>query len=121
MIIHLQEHSLEIKNNIRLIFKIQEHFNKPYLKVLENVISNQAQIEDQLKFLFLGYQVGGGSMTETQFIDLIIDNLGISQVVGYIEQAITELQYPGMSEQEIEAELKKKIAKIKRMSSIEIE
>lgn len=119
MYILLNGIELEIKTNLRLANRLQENFKKPYIKVLETINTSEARIEDQLKFLYLGYELGGGALSQEEFQNILLDNLGVSKILNYLEQMITELQYPGMTESEIEEELKKKIAKIKRLSSTE--
>lgn len=118
MNIKLDNETIDVKTTLNVAFKLQEQFKQPYMKVIEHITTKDARIDEQVKFLYIGYQNGGGEMSEKEFSDRLLESNGISQIGDYLEQMILELQYPGMSEQEIEEELKKKIEKIKRMSSI---
>lgn len=119
MNIQINGTNYEVNTNLRLANKLQETFNKPYLKVIEGIVSSDARLEDQVKFIFIGYQLAGGVLNLEEFQNILFDNLGVNQIIGYLETMITELQYPGLNEAEIEEEIKKKLVKIKRMSSIE--
>lgn len=118
MNIKINNNTVEVKTNLNVAFKLQEQFKLPYMKVIEHITTKDAMIDEQVKFLFIGYQNGGGTLSEEEFSRHLLESNGINQISDYLEQMILELQYPGMSEEEIEEELKKKIAKIKRMSSI---
>ena len=107
-----------ISTNLKLAYKIQDIFKKPYMKVLEILTSSEANIEDQITFLYLGYEIGGGLLSKDEFQNLISESIGINQLINYLEQAVVEMQYPGMSETEIEEEIKKKLEKIRMLSSI---
>lgn len=118
MNIKLNDETVEVRTNLNVAFKLQEQFKQPYMKVLEHIATKDARIDEQVKFLYIGYQNGGGTMSENDFTQRLLESNGISQIGNYLEQMILDLQYPGMTEREIEEELKKKIEKIKRMSSI---
>ncbi len=118
MNIKINNDTVEIKTNLNVAFKLQDQFKLPYMKVIEHITTKDAGIDEQVKFLYIGYQSGGGTLTEEEFCKRLLESNGINQINDYLEKMILELQYPGMSEEEIEEELKKKIAKIKRMSSI---
>lgn len=121
MNIKLNNNTIEINANLNVAFKLQERFQMPYMKVIEHITTKEAKIDEQIKFLFICYQNGGGTLSEQDFGEQLLNCNGISQINEYLEQMILNLQYPGMSEAEIEEELKKKIARIKRMSSIGIQ
>lgn len=106
-----------------LVFAVIGFYCTNQYKNRQNAIDKGevVKMDEQIKFLFICYQNGGGTLSEQEFGEQLLSCNGISQINEYLEQMILNLQYPGMSEAEIEEELKKKIARLKRMSSIGIQ
>jgi 23S rRNA maturation-related 3'-5' exoribonuclease YhaM len=51
-----------------------------------------------------------------QFIEVCEDNLGMGELMEYLEEYIFALQYPGLTEAEAQERLEKKLQKNKAMS-----
>ena len=65
MNIKLDNETIDVKTTLNVAFKLQEQFKQPYMKVIEHITTKDARIDEQVKFLYIGYQNGGGEMSES--------------------------------------------------------
>lgn len=101
----------EVKSTLGTIREIERIFDKSFLDVINGIAS--MKIEEQIKFIFAGVKKANPDMSESKFIELCEDHLGMGELMEYLEQYIFALQYPGLSEQEVQDKLEKKLKKNK--------
>lgn len=115
MFIKINEENIECATTLRVAMNIQRKFKKPYMKVLQDV--ENLGIEEQISILFCGIELVNQNMKETEFRDYILDNVGLDELSELIEEFINGIQYPGLTEEEIEKKLAKKMEKYNKMKS----
>ncbi len=112
MIIEVNEKEYELNTKLGTCLEIQKAFKRPYLKVIENIM--ELNLEEQIKFIACGLTY---RESKTEFKEDILE-CGIDTLVEIIEQYIDALQYPGLTEEEIETKKLAKAAKMKHLKEI---
>ena len=105
----------EVKTTLGTIREIERIFDKSFMDVINSITS--MKIEEQIKFLFAGIKKADPQMSEEKFVELCEDHLGMGELMEYLEQYIFALQYPGLSEQEVQEKLEKKLQKNKAFAA----
>jgi len=106
----------EVKSTLGTIREIERLFDKAFLDVVNSITS--MKIEEQIRFLFAGVKKANPDMAENKFVELCEDYLGMGELMEYLEQYIFALQYPGLSEQEVQEKLEKKLQKNKDLQKV---
>ncbi|MCL2234365.1 MAG: hypothetical protein FWC02_01640 [Firmicutes bacterium] len=106
----------EIKTTLGTIREIEKLFKKSFFEVI-NSVTNML-LDDQLKMLFAGVKKANPEMTEKTFNDLCDDYLGMGEIMEYLEQYIFALQYPGLTEEEVQEKLEKKLERTQKLQVI---
>jgi len=101
----------DVKTTLGTIREIEKLFDKAFLDVINGIAT--MKIEEQIKFLFAGVKKANPDITEKKFMELCEDNVGMGQLMEYLEEYIFALQYPGLTEQEVQEKLEKKLQKNK--------
>lgn len=112
MNIKVNENEYELNTKLGTCIEIQKAFKKPYLKVIENVM--ELNLEDQIKFIACGLTY---KESKDEFKEDILE-CGIDTLVEIIEQYVDALQYPGLTEEEIETKKLARAAKAKHLKEI---
>lgn len=119
IIIKIDDKEFECVTTLRVCMQIQAEFRKPYMKVLGEI--EELDIREQIKILFCGIKLGKDKdkIDFEGFIDLIADSqkYGLDGFSEDLERFVNAIQYPGLSEEEIEKKLKAKAEKYKKMKS----
>lgn len=117
MYIKYNNEEIECVTTLRVAMNIQKKFRKPYLQVLSNI--EELDLEEQIKILFCGIELGkDNNIIFEDFKNYVLDNIGLEQLENYLESFINSIQYPGLSEEEIEKKLIEKIEKQKKLREI---
>lgn len=117
MYIKYKDEEIECITTLRVAMNIQKKFRKPYMSILKDI--EELDLEEQIKILYCGIELGNNK--EISFEELknyILDEVGLEELGETIESFITGLQYPGLSEEEIEKKLIAKAEKQKKMREI---
>lgn len=112
MIIKINEKEFEINTKLATTFVIEEKFKKPYLSVLGNI--NNLTAKDQVEIIACGIT----DKDERNEFKEAIKETGIGFLSEKLEEYIDELQYPGLSPEEIEEKKLKKVEQQKYMKKI---
>ena len=104
MNINIGDKELELNVKLGVTIKIRKKFNKPFNQVLSSL--DKMDIDDYIKLLYCG--VKEDEMSLEDFRDLIYDNLGMMELYELIEKFIKKIQYPGLTEEEIDRKLDEK-------------
>ncbi|MCL2369841.1 MAG: hypothetical protein FWC80_01230 [Firmicutes bacterium] len=96
----------EVKVTLGTIRDIERIFDKSFFDVINMVAT--MKIEEQIKLLYIGVKKANPDMTEKSFSDLCDDNLGLAELIETLEKYLFALQFPGLTEAEVEEKLAKK-------------
>lgn len=103
----------EIEFNVKLgtTIKIRKAFNKPFNDVLRGL--DKLDVEDLIKLLYCG--VNPDVMSKESFKELILENVGLMELYELVQSFIKKIQYPGLSEEEIDKKLEEKNLEAQKM------
>lgn len=116
MKINYKDEELECITTLRVAMNIQKEFKKPYMAVLKNL--EDLDLEEQIKILYIGIKLTNNELKFEDFKNYILDEVGLEQLGTYLEEFVNGLQYPGLTEEEIEKKLMTKAEKQKKMKEI---
>lgn len=112
MFIKINGEEFEINTKLGTTFKIEKKFKKPYLRVLSSIDLMTA--EEQVEMLACGI----AEEVNVKKFKEVVDEIGLGELSEYLEEFIDGLQYPGLSEKEIEEKKLKKMEKQKKMKDL---
>lgn len=97
--------------NVKLgtTIKIKKAFNKPFNDVIGGL--DKMDIEDLIKLLYCG--IDNTVHTKEQFMDAVLDNVGLMDLYDLVQEFIKRMQYPTLTLEEIDAKLEGKQSKNK--------
>lgn len=118
MFIQYQDREIECVTTLRVAMNLQTKFRKPYMRVLESI--EGLELQEQAKILYAGIELGKDKDIKfNDFLDYIVDGgMGLDGLGECLEDFVNGLQYPGLSEEEIEKKLIAKAEKQKKMREI---
>ena len=89
---------------LRTTLKIKQKFKKPYNTVIENIDKLEA---DELAWL-LYCGIDKSEISEQDFTNYLLDNIGMDELIDDVMWFVKQIQYPGLTEEEIEKKLQEK-------------
>ncbi|MFR1566421.1 MAG: hypothetical protein ACLSUT_08335 [Christensenellales bacterium] len=105
----------EIKTTLGTIRDIERVFGKSFFEVVNSI--SGMNVEDQLKLLYIGARKANTDLSEENFYVLCENYLGIGDLMECLEKYFYALQYPGLSEQEVQDKIKKKLQKSQQLKA----
>lgn len=103
----------EIKTTLGTIREIENTFGKSFFEVANSVTTMKT--DDQIRLLFAGVRRANPSLTFEMFCTLIEEHLGIGDLVEYLETFFYALQYPGLSPEEVQQKIEKKLERSREL------
>ena len=97
----------EIKTTLGTIRDIERVFGKSFFEVIQGI--GTMIVEDQIKLLFVGARRANPSLDEAVFIAACEDNLGMGDLTEYLEKFFYAVQYPGLTDKEVQERIGKKL------------
>jgi hypothetical protein len=97
----------EVKTSLGTIRDIEKVFCKSFFEVVNGLTA--MKVEEHVKLLYLGTKKANAELSEKVFAELCDNHVGLGDLMEYLEQYIFALQYPGLSEQEVQEKLEKKL------------
>jgi len=97
----------EIKTTLGTIREIERVFGKSFFEIIKDI--SAMKIDDQIKLLYVGAKKADDSLKEKDFIAACEDNIGIGELIENLERYFYALQYPGLSEEEVQQRIGKKL------------
>ena len=94
----------QLSHSLRVAYALQkEHGNKPYMQILETIAD--MPIEKQISLLYISHKVAepGSPVTQKEFMDMVLDELGLHQIMDIISELVNSMMYKGLTEEQIEA------------------
>ena len=105
----------EVKCTLGTIKDIESRFNKPFYTLLSDV--NKMTTTEQIRFLYVGVKRADPQVEEKEFAADCEDNHGMGDLMEYLEQYVLALQFPGLSKEEVQKKLEKKLEQQNRAKS----
>ena len=105
----------QVKTTLGTIRDIERVFGKSFFEVVNSV--SKMKVEDQIKLLYVGVKKMNAELSEETFNALCEDFLGIGDLMEYLEKYFYALQYPGLSEQEVQEKIEKKLQKNRELKA----
>lgn len=101
--------------NVKLgtTIKIKKAFGKSFNQVLNDL--EKFDVEDLIKLLYCGIDE---SITKEDFKNAILENCGLMEVYELVESFIKQIQYPGLTDEEIEKKVMEKNQKAQAMQNM---
>lgn len=97
-----QEYDFNVKLGTTL--KIKKAFNKNFNQVLANIEDYDA--EDLIKLLYCG--INEQEVSKEEFKNAVLENCGLMELYELVQSFIKGIQYPGLSEEEIDKKIVEK-------------
>lgn len=99
--------------NVKLgvTIKIKKAFNKPFNQVLGNM--ENYDVEDLIKLLYCG--IDPEKHTKQEFENAVLENVGLMELYELVQSFLKKIQYPGLTEEEIDEKLKAKNQQAQQM------
>ena len=94
--------------------KIKKRFNKPFNAVLENI--DKMDVEDLIRLLHCGIDENETPLND--FKDHLLETIGLMELYELVQSFIKQIQYPGLSDEEIDAKLKEKNLEAQAMQNM---
>lgn len=91
--------------------KIKGKFGKNYNQLISDI--ENLDVNDMISLLYCG--LNKEEVDEKEFREYLIDNCGMGDLYDYVSWFIKQLQYPGLSEEEIEKKLLEKREKAEKL------
>jgi len=105
----------EVKTTLGTIRDIEKAFGKSFFEVV-NAIGSMKVVE-QIKLLYVGVHKAHPEMTAEAFNALCENYIGIGDLMEYLEKYFYALQYPGLSEQEVQERIEKKLQRNRELQA----
>ena len=96
----------EVKTTLGTIREIEKAFGKSFFDTVASV--GTMRLDEQIKLLYVGVKRANLDLTQEQFTNLCEEYLGIGDIMEYLEQYFYALQYPGLSQIEVQERIQKK-------------
>lgn len=106
--------SCEIKCTLGTIREIEKSFGKGFYEIMKNI--DKLTIAEQIRLIYVGVIKGGSSVGENEFAELCDEFLGMGSLQEILETYLYQLQYPGLSDDEIKEKIQKKLSQAKANS-----
>lgn len=104
----------EVKCTLGTIRDIEKKFNKGFYEILRGL--DKMTVTDQIKLLHVGAVKADRDLNEEAFAELCDEYLGMGELQETLENFLYQLQYPGLSNAEIQDRIQKKLQIAKERS-----
>lgn len=113
MILTINKKDYELKTNLRVVKGIQGAFKgKPFIKIVEEI--ENLSLEELIKILMCGIS-DTDKETKEELEEAIYDNWGLADIYDNVKKFIMLIQYPGLTDEEIEEKAEKNIKEYKKL------
>lgn len=103
----------EIKCTLGTIRDIENTYNKSFFEVVNDV--TKMRTDEQIKLLYIGAKKADNTLTLKDFTDKCEEYIGIGDLMDYLEKFFYSLQYPGLSDEEVQNRIEKKLQKTREL------
>ena len=103
----------EVKTTFETIHDIEKIFDKSFYEVIN--MSTCMRLSQQIDLLYVGF-AKANDISKEEFEQMCSEYLNHSDLVECLGKFLTALQYQGLSEDEIQERIKKKISEIQALN-----
>lgn len=103
----------EVKTTLGTIRDVEKTFGKGFFELAGEI--TKMTIDEQVKLIYVGVRKANPDLTEEKFISLFEEHLGIGDLMELLEKYMYGLQYPGLSEEEVQDRIQKKLLRNREM------
>lgn len=104
MLIKINETELNLNVKLGVTIRIKTQFKKTYNQVVESLESMDTV--ELIDLLYCG--LTADQISKADFTSLVLENWGMGDLLDHVTDFIKQIQYPGMSNEEIEKKLMEK-------------
>lgn len=100
MTITIKGKEYELATTLRVAYMIQgQHNHKAYLDIFQGLES--MKLDDQIRMIYASFKCANrdADIKEQEFVDEVLDNLGLMEMMDLIRNIIDGITYGGMSEE----------------------
>lgn len=105
----------EVKTTLGTIRDIERAFGKSFYEIINSV--SKMTLDEQIKLLCVGVRKAHPEVNEETFNVLCENYLGIGDLMEYLEKFFYALQYPGLSEEEVQDRIQKKLERNRELQA----
>lgn len=98
MQIKINDNNYDMACTLRVAYNIQgQHNHKAYLEIFQSI--DKMTLEEQIKMLYASYKCANSSapITEKEFMDAVLDNYNLMDVMDMINELVEGITYGGMT------------------------
>ncbi len=110
MLRQIGEKEFDFNCKLGVTVRIKSKFKKSYNQVVEDL--DKMDTVDMVSLLYCGLKQD--QISESEFTNYVFENCGMGDLTDAIAWFIKQIQYPGLSEDEIEKKLQEKRAMAKK-------
>lgn len=97
----------EVKCTLGTIRDIEKKFNKGFYEILRGL--DKMTVTEQIRLLYVGVGKADPNLSEESFAEICDEYLGMGELQESLENFLYQLQYPGLSNAEIQEKIQKKL------------
>ena len=105
----------EVKTTLGTIRDIEKVFGKAFFELINDI--SKMKTDDQIKLLYVGVRRAHPELSEEEFNAKCEEYLGIGDLMELLEQYFYGLQYPGLSEEEVQERIEKKLQRNRELQA----
>lgn len=103
----------EVKCTLGTIRDIEAKFGKPFFALVSEL--DKFTTTELISLLYVGVHKADKSVKEQDFIAACEDNLGLGELSDCLEQYVYQLQYPGLTPEEVQEKIEKKLERTRAL------
>lgn len=111
MTLKIVDREYDFDCKLRTCIKIKGKFGKNYNQLISEI--ENLDVNDMINLLYCG--LNKDEVDEKEFKEYLIDNCGMGDLYDYVSWFVKQLQYPGLTEDEIEKKLLEKREKAEKL------
>lgn len=104
MLLDIKGKELDFNCTLGVTIRIKSKFKKTYNEMI--AILDKLDTPELIDFLYCG--LNSDQISETEFKQYVFDNCGMGDLMDYVTWFVKQIQYPGLTEDEIEKKLEEK-------------
>ncbi|MDR1905395.1 MAG: hypothetical protein LBQ27_00560 [Clostridiales bacterium] len=112
MIIKL-DRAYEVKCSLGTIRDIESAYDKSFFELVNDI--TKMKTEEQIKLLYIGAKKADNTLILKEFTDKCEEYMGLGDLMDYLEKYFYGLQYPGLSDEEVQNRIEKKLQKSREL------
>lgn len=101
MLLKIKDKEFDFNCTLGVTIRIKSTFKKTYNQIISEL--DKLDTEEMIKLLYCG--LTDAQIKESDFLSYLFENCGMADLTDYVSWFVKQIQYPGMSEEDIEKKL----------------